>query len=590
MNARSPWWTALVVGLALALGLCGLRWGLPSRERLDRVLPPGADTPEFRQELMDSWAQMHQRFHSDVDINLSLESWAKPYTGVQDVAPGWTRPPVLLQNSFRSFYLRSAHEDEQSYLLSLSRMRPWRLELNPHLFAYGGAHLYSLGAWLAACAAVRLVSLHSSLAPYLADPAQMASLYFGGRLYSLAAYLGLALLLLRIGRRYLGAEAGILAALFFLLSPGAVVASHLLKHHMFWSFCVVLTLDLSLGVLESGGTAAYAAAGAASGAAVGAFFPAFPACFFIAAACGLRIAARPRSALAELKGLAAAAAASLAAFFATNPYLISDWRTALAEMRILRGLQGTFSLASPFLYVAHTVADGATRPVLALIGLGVVAAIARGRREPPLLLCLLSFFAGVAMLTTVRDVAADIKIQYFLGFLAVGQLLAGRAAADVIRWKSPLRPWLWAGIVLLLANLGLTAATYAVSFREDAGSSSNHAASGAWIEAHVPPGSSIGFLRLPQPSNAPYFRYDRYDLRFIESSTMFAGLPAAALPEYLAVTSPNYDERPFMQPALSRYELAAEFARPRLVPWIEIAATATTADPLVDIYRLKPAP
>jgi hypothetical protein len=191
------------------------------------------------------------------------------------------------------------------------------------------------------------------------------------------------------------------------------------------------------------------------------------------------------------------------------------------------------------------------------------------------------------MVSTVGDVGRVSQVRYFIGFLAVGELLAGRAAADLLAWKSPWRPGLLVALALALANLVLAGTTYAYNFIADAGPRSTHLESGAWIEARVPPGSSIGLMRLPQPSNAPYFRYDRYDLRFFESAGLFAVLPAAELPQYLAVTSPDHDDRPDMEPNLSRYELAAEFDRPRIVPWIRIHPTATTADPVIDIYRLK---
>ena len=38
----------------------------------------------------------------------------------------------------------------------------------------------------------------------------------------------------------------------------------------------------------------------------------------------------------------------------------------------------------------------------------------------------------------------------------------------------------------------------------------------------------------------------------------FAVLPAGELPQYLAVTSPDYDDRPLMEPNLARYERIAE--------------------------------
>jgi hypothetical protein len=575
---------ALLAGLGLALGLWGIRWGLPSRARLEKVLPPGARTPHYQEHLMASWSSLHESFGSDIMV--STESWAAPFSGVQRVMPGWTEPPALLLNSARSFYLRSAHEDEQSFLIVLSRMRPWRLELNPHLFTYGGAYIYSLGAALAAGAVLRLASLHTSMAPYLADPGQMASLYFVGRLYSVACFIGCGLLLLRLGRRHLGADAGFYAALLFLFSPDAVVQAHVMKNHMLWSLLLLWTLERSLALLADGGLAAYAAAGAASGLTVGAFLAAWPACLVVGFAGFLRAVFRRETVASVVKGLAAAGAASAAAFFAANPYFILDFSSARAEMKVLGGWSA-FNIGHPIVFASRVLPSAATWPVLALILAGAAWALIRGRREPALWLCAFAFAAGLAMMSTIADVVDVSQARYFLGFLAVGLLLAGRAAADLLASGSKLRPAAAAALALTLSWEALAGATYAHNFAADAGDSSTHARAGAWIETNVPAGSAIGLLRLPQPSNAPYFRYDRYELRMIESPRLFASLPAGDLPPYVAVTSPDYDDRPAMEPNLSRYELAADFPRARLAPFLAIEPTATTADPQIDIYRLK---
>jgi len=584
VNGRSPRWTAAIAALSLAIGLFGLRWGLPSRARLERVLAPGLDTPESHARLIEAWSKLQESFGPD--IMTSTVAWTPPYRGVQRVAPGWTQPPPLLQNSVRAFYIRTAHEDEQSFLIVLSRMRPWRLELNPHLYTYGGGYIYSLGAWLALGAVLHLTTLHTSLAPYMADPASMASLYYFGRLFTLAAFVGCALMLLRIGRRHLDERTGVLAALFFLFSPGAIVQAHTMKNHMLWALLVLWTLDLSLGLLGAAGLGAYAAAGAVSGLAVGTFLAAWPACLFVAAAAVLRVAVLRKRALAELKGLVVAGAASAAAFFAVNPYWILDWRNVRAEMAVLTGWS-TFSAAQPLLFLEHAFPLAVTWPLFALIAAGLVWALARARKEPALCLCALAFLAGLAMMMTVGNVISVGQTRYFVGFLAVGQLLAGRAAAELLGSRPSRRPWAVAAVVLVLGQLALAGMAYAYNFHADATPRSTHWKSGAWIEEHVPPGATIGMLRLPQPSNAPYFHYDRYDLRFIESAAYFSALPPAELPAYVAVTSPDYDDRPAMEPNLSRYELAARFDRARLVPWISIDPTSTTADPLIEIYRLK---
>ncbi len=572
----------LLAACALALGLWGIRWGLPSQERLARILAPGFETQASLQELSDSWTQMHQRLGSNLMLNPDAGA---SFTGIQSVEPGWTAAPALLVNSIRSFHVRSAHEDEQSYLLALSRMRPGRLQLNPHFFTYGGAHLYVLGAWLALAAEVGRISLHSSLLPYLQAPAKMASLYLAGRLLSVLAFVGCVLMLLRIGRRHLGWRTGALAGLMFALCPAAIIQAHVLKNHTVWSFLALLTLDLSADILEKGGLWNYAAAGAVSGLTVGAFLQGWPVCLIVAAACVLRLACGRGATGPQARGLAVAAVCSIGAFFLTNPYWLLASHEVLAEMNVLRGFS-TVDFTHPFLFLWNPLRHSVTSPVLVLMLAGALWALRRGRREPALLLCLCAFVFGLAATSLMGNVVTTRQVRYGLVWLGVGALLASHVAVMLIQRDSRARPWLAGGLILVLANLALQGVTYSYNFHIDATPLSTHVRSGEWIESHVPAGSSIGLLRLPQPSNAPYFRYDRYAMRFIEPR-LFGNLPAAQLPEFLAVVAPDYDDRPLLEPNLSRYASVVLFERAYLVPWVRIDETSTTANPLIAIYRLR---
>ena len=158
-----------LTALAACLGLCGITWGLPSRARVALVMPAGLDNQEFHKELENSWVKMHARLGANLMLN--PEAYAT-FAGVERFEAGWSFPPAGLINSVRSFYTRSAHEDEQTNLLVLSRMKPRNLDFNPHFFAYGGAYIYALGAWLAASAALGLVSLHGGLRPTWRTPAR----------------------------------------------------------------------------------------------------------------------------------------------------------------------------------------------------------------------------------------------------------------------------------------------------------------------------------------------------------------------------------------------------------------------------------
>lgn len=580
---------AVLIVLGLLLGLWGIRWGLPSRERAARVLPPGlAASPEFHRELAEGWSKLHAELGENLMVN--PKSFGT-FSGVVDVPAGWRTPPRELLNSARSFFVRSGHEDEQSILLALSRMRPHKLQLRPHLFTYGALHIYSVGAALAAGAAVGLVPLRSSILFYLEDPARMAALYMAGRLLTVFAYVLGALLLLRLGRK-VGLEAGALGAAIFLMTPAAVVQAHVLKNHTFWTVFALWTLSRCLRVLETGRRRDYAAAGAAAGLATACFLGAWPACLVVAAACAMRALGwhrpdgRPCRPGPELINLLLAGAWAAAAFLIVSPYWIIDRHEALAEMRVLSGFGG-LDFSHVGLFVVNALRRGVTDPVLVLMFGGTAAALFKGRRDPALLLCAFAFLIGLAAMATVGGVVSTRQVRYFTGWVAVGSLLAGRLLQEFRALKGPAGRLSTAAAAVLLSGLFAQGLAYASNFAAAAGPDSTHLQAGDWIDVNVPAGETLGLLRYPQPSNSPYFRWDRLDLRFLDPKTS-AALPGKVWPRWLALTIPDYDDRPALAGVLGRYELVAAFPRSCAVPWVEIDPTSTTANPRIEIYRKKP--
>lgn len=582
---------AALVLLGLSLGLWGIRWGLPGPERLARVLPPGLDGPAFHQALADSWSALHRGLGENLMVN--PKSFGS-FTGVVEVPAGWKTPPPELLNSYRSFYVRSEHEDEQSILLALSRMKPRQLQFNPHLFTYGAFHIYSVGAAIAAGAVLGQVAVKGSLLHYLAHPADMASMYLAGRLLSVAAFVGCALMLLRLGRRWSGGdEAGAFAAAIFLMTPAAVVQAHVLKTHTFWAFFALWTVDRCADVLSRGALKDYAAAGAVAGLATASFLGAWPACLVVGAAGAMRLAGlhepggKPCRPLPEIKGLVVSGLCAGGAFLLVSPYWVTGFGEAMAEMKVLSG----FSALDPvhiWLFATNALRRSVTDPVLTLMFGGAALALLKGRRDPVLLLCAFAFLLALASTATVGGVIATRQARYFIGWIGVGSFLAGHVLQELRALKGAPGRLGTVTAVIVLAGLASQGFSYAYNFHLGAGPRSNHVLSGEWIEKNIPAGETIGLLRYPQPSNSPFFRYDRYRLKFIEPGVA-PTLPPEKLPRWLALTIPDYDDRPALAPVLGRYERRAVFPRAKLFPWVELDPSSTTANPLVEIYVLKEA-
>ncbi|HAH05642.1 MAG TPA: hypothetical protein DCM05_03805, partial [Elusimicrobia bacterium] len=347
---KSPSLQVLALALlTLGAGFWGLGWTLPSKQRLAWLLPAGLDNPEFHKSLQESWRKMHESLGENLMIaSQELTS----FQGLQQVPGGWKEPPPLLVNCVRSFYLRSAHDDEQTFLILFSKMRPKQLDFRPRMYLYGGGYLYPLGAWMGGFALLGVGHLSRELTAYFARPDWLAGLYLSGRLFSVFAWLGVVLLAWRLGRRLIGECCGFGAALVCALSPGAMVQTHVMKQHTLWPLWALACFGVCLRILEGGSQHSgpqqprwltsgplrnYLLAGALAGLAAGTFTLAALVCLFPAAAALLRVLRRGADWKVEAKGLAAAAAAAVLAFFVVNPYWLADIPTVRAELATQAG-------------------------------------------------------------------------------------------------------------------------------------------------------------------------------------------------------------------------------------------------------------
>ncbi|MBI5595544.1 MAG: glycosyltransferase family 39 protein [Elusimicrobia bacterium] len=557
---------------AAVLAFWGAAWCLPDASRIARVLGPEADTPALRARLESSWRDLHARLGKDILLNPS--SWSYGFPGRAEVPAGWTEVPDALLDSARSFYMRSGHEDEPNILNAVARLRPTREGLNPRIYFYGGAYIYGLAAWIGLGAALTPAALVPGVAYYMENPAQLAWLYWLGRTFSGALYLAVTALLAFLGRRHFGAAAGLAAAALWAASPGVVMQASYMKPHIMGTFCTLAAFALAAELLRRDDARWGVAAGAAAGLAMAAVAHHGLACLIVAAAAGLRLAGgKPWR--GEALWTAKAAGAFILAFLAGTPYLLTEPRTTLAALGEV-GRSAPFSLAQVGRLLSLGLPRALTLPVYAALAVGTAWGFRQ--KDPVLRLALAGFLPFVAAYAILPHAVQMDAVRYLAG-LPLGLLLAGAAAARFGRagLAAAACAALFAGVQSAVLDFNLAADRPGRSTRD---------AAGDWLEAEVPAGAELGLLRLPQPSNAPYFRWSRYRLSFIQPE-VFAGLPAdAALPEWLVLTHPTYDDRVAAGPTLSRYELVKRFS-PRAPRGLELPFGQTYGNPTVDVYKRR---
>jgi hypothetical protein len=205
----------IVLVLYAPLALTGLRWGLPTAERVALWL-------------------------------------------------GSPLPAELPEHAYLA--LHSMHPDEHKILEPLANMDPARLDFNPRHFDHPTFHIYLVGTVLACARLTGLVEVSESQRFYLENPDMMSRVYLTGRLVTVLFGAGLLLVVAALGGRIAGRSGTWIAPLCLLASAPFVVHCHYLTTDLpltFW-----MTLSALLSVRSDGRRAVYwsaAAAGLAAG-------------------------------------------------------------------------------------------------------------------------------------------------------------------------------------------------------------------------------------------------------------------------------------------------------------------------------------
>jgi len=558
-----------LTGIALFVGLWGITWCLPQKSRVLRVLPPSADTPEFRKSLLDSWNALHARLGKDIILNPDVYSTG--FDGSTSLEPGWDFPPDQLLNSARAFHLRSAYEDEANILRGVATLKPHRLQFNPRVYFYGNSYIFLLAGWIGASSLVTPVALVPGIAYYLEHVDKMAAIFLSGRALSAVIFWFCALLLIVVGKRHFSERAGLIAAGLFLVSPALAYQSHYMKPHLLGNAFILISFCLAADMLKTKDTRKGILAGAAVGLAAAAAIHLSSAVVIVAAAFALRLyeGAEFRS---EVRWVVLSALSFFAAFLIVNSYFVTEYATTMAAL----GRVSTFLVLNPlkilkFLFVGLPLA--LTAPIFLCFSFGLLD---QGNRTSSAgRLALLSIAALLASSILYPTVDTFDSIRYFGGSL-VGFLLAGAALAST-------RPTfkVFAGVAFAY---GLTVSSVMnYNLYLDATDRSTKDRAGTWIESSIPKGSELCLLRLPQPSNSPYFQWNRYRLRFVEPERLKT-LTSDSLPEYIVLTHAAGDDGPHFKPLAKHYELVKKF-EPFSLGWINFPIGQVHGNPLIEIFK-----
>ncbi len=489
----------LVLVLASAVALTGVRWGLPSRHS-DRYLF-GTRTPWSGKRLAelkgDDW---HRR--NGVGADVDVDPIRQRERAVDLTATDRRRAEILVR-----YRLYTHQPDEPITLRALAGMQPSRLRMDPKLYQYGGLFIYPVGVLVGLASACGLIEVRSDLTYYFDHPSAFGAMYVVVRAYSAMFGLVGVIACYLLGRRLDCGAMGLLAGVLFVLMPVVITLSHEGKPHLPGAVMMLLAGWTAMRYLETGRSSQWWATAVLCGLTTATVLSAWPVVATMVVAAVLRpCETRRRTVWRVLAGMLIAAAV----FLLANPYLLVN---LVVDRDVLRSNLGT----STGMYQIGRIGEGAWNvgrllvegagPTLAAAG--TVALMILVARRTRLILPLLA--PGVLVLLQFACIGAGKPGEYGRFLIMPAALMAVAAAwglAAAIRWHRVIG----AGLLgLVLVTTAWDGYRYLAGFVRDAKTTNSRIAAADWLSARLvdEPDATIGLVREPAPYCVPPLDFDR---------------------------------------------------------------------------------
>lgn len=467
--------------------------------------------------------------------------------------------PENLDKWMLRFKLYSVDADEMVTLMALARMHPERAELDPHMYQYGGAWLYPLGAWFAALNATGI--LHAgSLTSMVDRPDRMNKVYWFGRLF-VALAVGVSGVFLFAAIREAAPPTMALAgeALFF-LCPATISFSLTMKPHWYALVFVSPTLFLLTRVFIYRRLASWSEVllGILIGLAVGCAVS-FGS-FAVLAWLGLALLAWRRS--ISPWTLVRVPLIAVAAFMATNPFLFLNHAAAQSEAAQTAGwFTPALNWAALSGFFWNSLLPGFGVALTAALMAGALREIARPTCPGSRLLAAGIWIAlALAASLTANLVAWNVNYRYVAYALPAAILLLMTSTWPL---KEPVVASLLVLTVLQSVPLKLAMAD------ENSIVHGTRLAAANWIDSQIPGGSGVCVgTATPAPFNTPPFNFGRFAINAPTCRFLVRVEP----PEVDHATPPGFDIAKRFRPSLSTNDFALVFGH---------------VNPQITVYRRK---
>jgi len=480
----------LILILSLFLNSWGIKWGLPSKERI-ALLPKFEDVSALLQEK-----------EVLTDKNTSLVGLISNYE---------TLPKIT-----RRFLLYTHHPDEMLTIMAITRMNPSKLDFNPHFFQYGGVFIYPIAASFKIGSILGYLDVSKGLDYFLDHPDQIARFYIVGRwivVFScLLSILAIYFVVSAIGNK----TSALLAALILTILPSTVIWAHTFKPHMYGVFFALISFYFAFKILKERQLSHYIWSGIFAGLSAGAvinygiiIFPSLLAALLYSIQHKERI---------YIKGLLFLGIGFIFAFFIPNYYYLFSFKEALNEFRVLSGMwefSPTPAVWFDYLIIMKEVIGAS---LFFLMMGGFIYSLYKSiwhRDKIHILLsttaCLYFFLIGSLTSLNTADIG---RIRFGLLLISI---LVIMTALFIVSFLNRIRhrhlKVVFTAILLGIFLLTLSKTIlYDLNFFYDSTSRSTRMLAGKWINKNIPEGSSIQLWHSPAPFNSPPLKFDNYQI------------------------------------------------------------------------------
>jgi len=529
----------LILCLSLLLNLTGIRWGLPSKQRAELVLPTGIDQGKLFEDLAITRSKMYETFENNATayhgrIKMSgkiyynyCKARIKPIR--IETVKGNIPEPIL--HSLSSYLVRSGHPDEQSVLAAIAKMKPQKLDFNPHAFYYGGIYFYSIAAFLKVADIFGFIKITPDIKYYYSNPDEMGKFFVVGRFVTVLAIFISLILIYIITKDLYDDSTALLAMFLFTISPVVVVNAHIMKPHFFALPFSCLTFYYAKKILDSGSFKYYILSGVFLGLTTGITYNNFWTTGWIIILSHLLYSFRNgRNKIKDIfnEKIFSVFILSILVFIVANPYIISSAKEFYEELIWVGGsyaLGFNLRMFYNFIKVSLFYSLGTGLWILVLLGLTFcLYKTCKGNRSDTLIILYL-----VPVILFGCTIASNVTaLPDFLRFMPIGIVMfcivASRFVIDLYKTN---KLTILIVTILIFVNL-LNAIGYSYCFYLDNPTTANNLIAGRWINANIKKGSSIGIMvTSPHVDSVPPFRFTDYSI------LSFGGVRELGAVEYL---------------------------------------------------------